>query len=190
MKKFIVSALLIPAFAFYSPAQSFHIGPKVGANFTKIEGQSFEDGFKLSYQLGAFAEIDFTKKLGVQPEVLLSQVSSRTTTFNANLAPSSDYKLTYLSIPVLLRINAGNMVTFHVGPQYSILLNNEKSVIQNGKDAFKSGDFSMIGGLQLNISSLKIYGRYSIGLSNINDIDNKETWKNQQIQLGIGLRII
>ncbi len=190
MKKVFVSALLLVAFVFNAKAQGFHIGAKLGGNLTKIEGQSFDEGFKLSYQAGGFVEIDFTKHLGIQPEVLFSQVSSKTTTFNGNLAPNSDYKLSYLSIPILLRINAGKLITFNVGPQYSILLNNENSLIENGKDAFKSGDFSMIGGLQLNLSSLRVYGRYSIGLSNINDIDNKENWKNQQIQLGIGLRII
>jgi hypothetical protein len=190
MKKLFLSALLFSAFAIASQAQGFHIGAKLGGNLTKIEGQSFDDGFKLSYQLGGFAEIDFTKRLGIQPEVLFSQVSTKTTTFNGNLAPNTDYKLSYLSIPLLLRINAGKLLTFHVGPQYSILLNNENSLIQNGKEAFKTGDFSMVGGVQLNISSLKVYGRYNIGLSNINDIDNKESWKSQQIQLGIGLRII
>lgn len=190
MKKLFLSALLISAFAIGSQAQGFHLGAKLGANLTKIDGQSFNDGFKLSYQAGGFAEIDFNKHLGIQPEVLFSQVSTTTTNFGGNFTPNSDYKLSYLSIPLLLRINTGKLLTIHLGPQYSILLNNENSLVQNGKEAFKNGDFSMIGGVQLNLSSLKIYGRYNIGLSNISDIDSKEKWKNQQIQLGIGLRII
>jgi len=190
MKKLFISVLLLSAITVTTQAQSFHIGAKLGGNLTKIEGQSFDDGFKLSYQVGGFAEIDFNKRLGIQPEVLFSQVASKTTTFNGNLAPNSDYKLSYLSIPLLLRINAGEKLTFHIGPQYSILLNNESSLIQNGKDAFKTGDFAMLGGLQLNLGSWKIYGRYSIGLSNINDVDNKENWKSQQLQLGVGFRII
>jgi hypothetical protein len=47
----------------------------------------------------------------------------------------------------------------------------------------------MLGGLQLNISKLKIYGRYAVGLSNINDIDNQDKWKNQTIQLGVGFAL-
>jgi hypothetical protein len=47
----------------------------------------------------------------------------------------------------------------------------------------------MIGGLQLNLSRLRVYGRYNIGLTNINDIDEKDKWKNQQIQLGLGVKL-
>lgn len=190
MKKLLFSAFLFSLFAVSANAQGFHLGVKAGGNLTKIEGQSFNDGFKLSYQAGAFAEIDFSKTLGVQPELLFSQTQTKTTTFNGNLSPNTDAKLNYLSIPLLLRINAGKLLTFHIGPQYSILLNNDNTLLANGKDAFKTGDFSMVGGLQLNLKTLRVYGRYNIGLSNINDIDNKESWKSQQIQLGIGLKII
>lgn len=190
MKKLIFSTLLFAATIFSANAQGFRLGAKAGGNLTKIEGQSFDDGFKLSYQAGAFIEFDFSKRLGIQPEVLFSQTQTRSTTFNGNLSPNTDAKLNYLSIPLLLRINAGNLVTFHVGPQYSILLNSDKTLLANGKEAFKNGDFSMVGGLQLNLKTFRIYGRYNIGLSNINDIDNKESWKSQQIQLGIGLKII
>ena len=89
----------------------------------------------------------------------------------------------------MLRINTGKLVTLHVGPQYSILVSNSKTFVQNGSDAFKNGDFAMVAGLQLNLGSLRVYGRYNIGLSNLNDIDNKEQWKSQQIQVGLGLKI-
>ena len=189
MKKLFFSTLLLSVFSISANAQ-VRLGAKVGGNLSKIEGQSFNDGFKLSYQAGAFLEVDFTKRLGIQPEVLFSQTQTKTTTFNGNLSPNNDAKLNYLSIPILLRINAGNLLTFHIGPQYSILLNSDKTLLTNGKEAFKNGDFSMVGGLQVNLKALRIYGRYNIGLSNINDIDNKESWKSQQIQLGIGLKII
>ncbi len=190
MKKLFFSTLLLSLFVVSAHAQGFRLGVKAGGNLTKIQGQSFNDGFKLGYQAGAFMELDFSKTLGIQPEVLFGQTQTTTTTFNGNLSPNTDAKLNYLSIPLLLRINAGKLLTFHVGPQYGILLNNSNTLLANGKEAFKNGDFSMIGGLQLNLKTLRIYGRYNIGLSNINDIDNKESWKSQQIQLGIGLKII
>jgi hypothetical protein len=52
----------------------------------------------------------------------------------------------------------------------------------------RDGDFAMVLGGQINLSVLRIYGRYNIGLQNINDIDSKDKWTNQQIQLGLGLR--
>ncbi|HEX6913939.1 MAG TPA: outer membrane beta-barrel protein, partial [Chitinophagaceae bacterium] len=109
--------------------------------------------------------------------------------YTANPNANTDIKLNYLSIPILLRYNVGKMVTLQAGPQFSILMNNDKTLLQNGQEAFKGGDFAMAGGLTLNLKMLRVYGRYNIGLNNINDIDNQDKWKNQQIQLGLGLRL-
>lgn len=87
-----------------------------------------------------------------------------------------------------MRYSVAGILTLNVGPQFGILLNQDKTLLQNGESAFKSGDFSMVAGGQLNFKFLRIYGRYNIGLQNINDIDNKDKWTNQQIQLGLGLR--
>lgn len=58
----------------------------------------------------------------------------------------------------------------------------------NGQNAFKSGDFAMVGGVQLNFNVLRIYGRYAVGLNNLNDVSNQNNWKSQQIQMGMGFR--
>jgi hypothetical protein len=81
------------------------------------------------------------------------------------------------------------MFSLVAGPQFGILINKNDNLLQNGQSAFASGDFGMVGGLQVNLKVLRIYGRYNIGLKNINDIGQKDKWTNQQIQLGIGLRL-
>jgi hypothetical protein len=45
----------------------------------------------------------------------------------------------------------------------------------------------MLGGAQVSLGKIKLNGRYVVGLNNINDIDNKDKWKNQGIQLSVGL---
>jgi hypothetical protein len=178
-------------------AQRLDLGAKLGANLTKIDGVSFSNGYELNYQVGAFAEIDFSKNWGIQPELLFSQTTSKVDSGwhaiygeAAGSLINTDVKLNYLNIPVLLRINAGNMLTFHVGPQFSILMNHNESLVTNGKDAFKKGDLAAVLGAQINISKFRIYGRYNIGLANISDVDNPNKWKNQQIQLGVGFKIL
>jgi hypothetical protein len=191
MKKTLLSIITIVAITASVNAQAFRLGIKGGTNLTKLSGQSFDNGFKSGFQLGGFMEIDFTKSIGIQPEVLFSESAGRTSSnlgsVLTNLNSDQDVKLNYLSIPVLLRLNANKMLTFVVGPQYSILINPHETTLQNGQDAFKSGDFAAVAGLQINLSALRIYGRYAIGLNNINDISNQDSWKSQQIQLGIGL---
>ena len=178
-------------------AQRLDFGGKIGANLTKIDGVSFSDAYELNYHLGAFAEIDFSKNWGIQPELLFSQTTSKVDSgFHSvySEAPSSlinsDVKLNYLNIPILLRINAGSLLTFHVGPQFSVLVNHDENLLNNGKDAFKKGDLAAVLGAQVNISKLRIYGRYNIGLYNISDVDNPNKWKNQQLQLGVGFKIL
>lgn len=194
MRKIILVFTLV-AFGTIVQAQGLRAGIKAGANLNKVTGQSFDDGFDLSYHVGGFFEIDFNKKWGIQPEVLWSQTkTTRSSGFNSIysgiLNPNSDQqiKLDYIAIPVLLRYNIGNMLTLNAGPQFGILVNQNDNLLQNGKAAFKKGDFSMVAGAQINFAVLRVYGRYNIGLQNLNDIDNKDKWTNQQIQLGLGLR--
>ncbi|MCX6265435.1 MAG: porin family protein [Bacteroidetes bacterium] len=183
-------------------AQSFKLGVKVGGNMNKIEGKSFNDGFKFAYHAGAFAEINFNKKWGIQPEVLWNQMGGVPSNFqtvygqatNVNISSlfSGDnvFKLDYLSIPILLRYTTvGGLFTFNVGPQFGIVLQQDKTLIQSGQDAFKSGDFSMVAGLQLNLLMLRVYGRYNIGLTNINNIDKSDKWTSQQLQVGLGIKL-
>lgn len=180
-------------------AQSFKLGVKVGGNMNKIEGQSFNDGFKFAYHAGAFAEINFTKKWGIQPEVVWNQMGGVPSDFQSvygtatNLSLSdlnNVYKLNYLSIPVLLRYTTlGGLFTFNVGPQFGILLQHDKNLLQNGQDAFKSGDLQIATGVQLNLLMLRIYGRYNIGVKNINNIDQRDKWTSQQLQVGLGLKL-
>ena len=172
----------------------FHIGAKAGANIIKIEGKSFKDQFRYGYHAGGFAEIGFKGKFGIQPEVLFNQYSTRTdSNFShvyQNVLKQGDIKLNYLSIPILLSYKlAGNFISLQAGPQFGILINKSKTLVQNGGEAFKGNDFSMVGGVQLKISSIRVNGRYVVGLNNINDIDNQEKWKSQGFQLSVGVAL-
>jgi hypothetical protein len=195
MKKLFLSTCVVLALAGAANAQGFRLGVKAGANLNKIQGQSFNDGYNLGYQFGGFSEIDFGKKIGIQPEVLFSQSKTKyeqntsAITHFDNLKGGENIRLDYLSIPVLLRINSGDLVTFLVGPQFSIMVNNHQTTAENGQNAFKNGDFAMVGGLQVNLKLLRVYGRYNVGLSDISDITNSDKWKSQQLQLGVGLKL-
>lgn len=196
MKKVILSTLFLLSLAGISQAQGVRAGVKAGANLNKISGQSFDDGFDLSYHFGGFLELDLNKKWGIQPELLWSQTAYKPSNFQTlysgisspSLNTSNSFKLDYLTIPILLRYNVGGILSLNAGPQYSILIKKDNTLLQNGQSAFKSGDFAFVAGAQLNFRFLRIYGRYNIGLQNINDIDNKEKWTNQQIQAGLGFR--
>ena len=188
MKK--ISILLLAFIAMFQVAQAqkgFHLIAKGGVNYGKIKGQSFKDGYNLGYHVGGSIEWDFTKAIGIQPEVLLSQVS-----ISGNSAapmPTQDSKLNYLSIPILLRINLGKVFTINLGPEYSILMSQEKTFVNNAGDAFKNGNFSAVAGFQLNLKTFRAHARYNIGLSDINELGNADNYKSEQIQVGIGIKL-
>ena len=191
MKRVFLLLLATVFTGMIAQAQGFRLGAKAGANFGKIDGKRFNEEFKLGYHLGAFAEIDFGKKFGIQPEVLwqTTRVDTATQIGSAVQFRDKEIKLDYLSIPILLRYNINKLITINAGPHFGILLNKDDNLLQNGQQAFKNGDFGMIAGLQLNLKSLRVYGRYNIGLNNISEIDNTDNWKNQMIQLGLGLKL-
>jgi len=192
MKRLLVIAVLVLS-GFISNAQGFiSFGPKVGANITGISGLQFKDGYQFGYHLGGFAEIMFSDKLGIQPEVLWSQTSLTTASslpalYQTSLSELSKVKLNYISIPLLLNIRPAKFITFQVGPQFGILQDKKNSLSNNVQTAFKSGDFSMLAGVQLKLLSFRVYGRYGIGLTNINDLAKEDQWKSRTLQIGIGL---
>ncbi|MEP6594485.1 MAG: porin family protein [Ginsengibacter sp.] len=185
----MAAMLLICSISF---SQGLNFGIKGGASINKIDGRSFKDEFTYGYHLGAFAIISLGKKFAIQPEVLFNQIKTDTSSSFSSLYQFnkiSDIKLNYLSIPILLNYNVSNILALQAGPQFGILIDQNKKLVQNGKDAFKSGDFSMLGGLQLKFLKFRVYGRYAIGLYDINAITNSDKWKSQSVQLGVGISL-
>ncbi len=173
-------------------SQGLNFGIKGGASINKITGKSFKDEFTYGYHLGGFVTVGLGKKFSVQPEVLFNQVSADTSSSFSSLYQFNkinNIKLNYLTIPILLNYNVSNLFALQAGPQFGILMDQNKNLLQNGGDAFKKGDFSMVGGLQLNLLKFRVYGRYVIGLSDINNIGDQDKWKSQSIQLGVGIAL-
>ncbi|MEO8713277.1 MAG: porin family protein [Parafilimonas sp.] len=191
MQKIILSLCFILTLSAAVSAQTLHVGAKLGANLGKIDGQSFKDGYNFGYVAGAFVYIGLNKNIGIQPELLFSQTN---TTYKDSsdviITKPKDLHLNYLNIPVLLNINASKLLTLQLGPQFSILMNKDQSLVQNGQAAFKGGDLAAVLGAQLNFGALNVYGRYNIGLSDIGDINHQDKWKSQAIQVGVGFRIL
>jgi hypothetical protein len=65
-------------------------------------------------------------------------------------------------------------------------MSKQRTLLQDGAEAFKAGNVSMLAGVQVNLLSFRIYGRYGWGLVNMNNIDDKDRWQSQGAQLGVG----
>lgn len=196
MKTKILSLAAALLFSTAMMAQ-FHIGAKAGANIIKVEGKTFKDEFRFGYNLGGFMEVRLSNKFVLQPEVLFNQYSTSLDSSFKNIyqgvfnaAAQTKVKLKYLSIPILLNYKLiGSFLSLQAGPQFSVMMNKHKTLLQNGGEAFKNGDFSMLGGVQIKVGAIRVNGRYVIGLNNINDIDNQDKWKSEGFQLSVGLAL-
>jgi hypothetical protein len=180
-------------FFFSSPlfSQGLTFGLKAGANMGKISGHSFKDEYNLGYHAGAFVTIG-GKKWAIQPEVLFNQVNTDTATSFSEITGFnniSKVQLHYLSIPIMVNYNISNILALQFGPQFGILMNKNENLVQNGKDAFKSGDFSLAAGLQLKLLKFRVYGRFVGGTTDVNNLSSNDTWKVSTIQLGVGLAL-
>jgi hypothetical protein len=193
-KRSLVLLTVMLLLSLISFSQGLHFGFKAGANIFKVDGKSFEDEFKFGYHIGAFAEIYIVDKFGIQPELLFSQTNFRTATDFNNVYPdgvsSVKGKLNYLSIPILFNYRPIKLLSLQLGPQFGTLLNQDKNLVNNGKEAFKKGDISLLAGAQLNLLKFKVGARYVIGLNDINDVGTSHKWKNQGFQVYVGVRVI
>ena len=189
--------LLLFAAFFVSAAgmAQFHLGVKGGANITKVDGKSFKDEFRYGYHLGGFAEIRMGNKFVLQPEVLFNQYATRLDSSFKNVYQdvfdgNSNIKLNYISIPIMLNYKLiGSFLSLQAGPQFGILIDQSRTTLQNGADAFKKGDFSMLAGLNFMVGPMRINGRYAIGLNNISDITDDNKWNSQGFQVSVGLAL-
>jgi hypothetical protein len=192
---FLVVALM--AVSFTTSAQGLHFGVKGGANLTKVDGKAMSDEFNYGYQLGGFAEIGLGKKWFIQPEVMWTEFRTRTADdfediINNAIEGSSrkDVKLNYLAIPITLNYRLLDWFSLHAGPQFGVLLNQDKNLLENGKDAFNSGVVSFVTGAQLNFGGFHVTGRYFTNINDINSGDIDNAWKNKGFQVGVGIRIL
>jgi len=184
-------ALLLSNFIF----AQFHLGIRGGANIVKVDGKSFKDEFRYGYNVGGFAEIGLGKKFTFIPGVDFNQYATtldssyKSVYQNVINSQQAKVKLNYLSIPLILDYKFLGPIHLQAGPQFGILMDQNKNFLQNGSDAFKKGDFAMALGAQVKLASFRVTGRYLIGLSNINDIDNQDKWKSQVVQLTFGIAL-
>ena len=184
MKKIIFALSILSCTACF--AQNFSAGIKAGANFTNFTGGDFDAVKKkaiVGFHGGGFLNFSFGA-LSLQPEVLISTQGARIDSANK----SYDWKLTYATIPVMLKFKPGGPFHFELGTQVGFKLSENVSDETIG-DFAKNLDLSGAAGLGfLTKGGLGIGARYLVGLSKVGDFDPPKNidpdFKNSVIQVG------
>lgn len=174
----------------------FRFGAKGGVNLNKITGKSYKEGFNFNYQAGVFLQFNFSKRLGIQPEVNFVQTSSEFSNdpndiyYDLFLSGSQkSSKLNYLEVPVLLNINVGESkrAKLQIGPAYGGLLKETVDSLKANGNIYKNGEWAAIGGIWIQVPFVNFGARYKLGLTELNAIDNRQSWKSQSIQVFVGV---
>lgn len=174
----------------------FRFGAKGGVNLNKISGSAYKQGFNYNFQAGAFLQFNVSNRLGIQPEVNFVQTKSEFTSDGTDIyddlfrdGSQKKATLNYLEVPVFINVNLGTSkrVKLQLGPSYGGLLKQTVDSLKSNTNIYKNSEWSVIGGLWLQLPLVNLGARYKLGLTDINAIDNKQTWKSQAIQIFIGV---
>lgn len=153
-------------------AQGF--GVRAGANFSSAsEGNLGSVDNMTGAYVGVYKEMTLVKSLlFVQPELQLSKQGFSTST--------TDFDLTYLTVPVLAKLYAVKILSFETGPQFGFKLKDDADGPFNPD--FNDFDTAWAFGMSFHLPfGLSINGRY---ISSFNEVIENTDAKNQVVQVG------
>ena len=191
MKKIILTVVTVLAFGFAN-AQDVKFGVKGGLNFTNVTGGQFSGTSKVGFHVGGLAEIKFTDKLAIQPELLFSTKGA-----NYNLMGStSTVNLSYIDIPVMVKYFVIDKLSIEVGPQISLLTSAKRkdpSETVDIKEFTNKTDFGLNIGAGYELKGgILLQARYYLGLSDLSkaEPDGEVSYKdkNSGLFLSVGYK--
>ena len=186
MKKLLFVPLLLISVTMF--AQTYQFGLKGGINVSNFTGSSLDNVDKkalVGFQGGAFLSLLMGDHFAIQPEAVFSSQGARVSTVNGD----ENWRVSYLNIPVELKVRFNGGFYLGAGPQIGFKL-NETVPNQSGgsaEDFAKNLDFSVNAGLGFHgKSGLGIGARYAVGITkvgNLEDSDFDPNFKNGVAQL-------
>lgn len=190
MKKLLLSAA-IAIFAMANVnAQGVKFGAKAGLNLANIGGDIEENKGIIGFHVGGVAEISFSEKFSLQPELLFSAQGTKFEEGGDKLT----MKLNYISIPVMAKYYVADGLSLEAGPQIGILASAKakydiggESETEDIKDNFESLDLGLNFGLGYKLDSgLNFAARYNLGLANIAKDSGDDKINNGVFQISVG----
>ncbi len=178
MKKLLLSALCITTFALSSAQSTSSFGAKGGVNFTNLYTKDVDDNNMLTgFHLGLVAEMPINELLSFQPEFLYSRKGAELKYDNFFAEGSAKFRLDYIEVPLLLRMNLIPNLSIQAGPYVAYMISADikndssndafDSLTDLDTNDFNKFDYGLSGGVEFDLNSIGIGARYNYGLANI-----------------------
>lgn len=173
------------AFAEAVNAKDVKIGVKLGMNIASVNGSNANNlDSRTGFVFGVTAEIAFTEKFSIQPELLYSAQGAQ---------QGNDYRydLNYVSLPIMAKYYIAKGFTVEAGPQFSFLVKDELVPIStyNGNivnTVAENFDLALNLGLGYQFKSgIFFQTRYNLGLIAVTE--NPDI-KNGVFQMTLGFQ--
>jgi len=177
MKKFALLTLLLALSA--APAAAQTIGFKIGPTFSKLDIEDADDDAidgLTSFGGGGFIRFGMGG-LNLQAEVLA--ITKGLSVENLIGEEDAEFELTYVEIPLTAMFSLGNGPYVFAGPYVGFEVScsgtfgDLSGACDENDGSRKETDFGLTGGLGIHVplgpGSLLLEGRYTHGLSNLND---------------------
>jgi hypothetical protein len=153
-------------------------GIKGGVSFSNIYNTKIDDNNMLtSFNAGFYGAFPLGGIISIQPEILYSSKGGELTYNNAFVKGKTEFKLNYIEVPILLKVNITNNLSVHAGPYFAYLIDAELNNDADGNaidfennyknDDFNKFDAGISAGIGYGFDSFGLGARYNYGLSAI-----------------------
>jgi hypothetical protein len=182
--------------------QSIEGGVKGGVSLATIPNfadvLAEEAGASADYRVGAviggFLAFPLARAFSLQPEVLFTQRGLEGDI--PAIAESFKLKLSYIDVPVLVRIGPASGRGFHVlaGPSFNfnvgaqLIIGGTFNDEQDFKDEVEDVDVGLVVGAGYYGPYLIVEGRYEEGLTNTSTLSDDENYRNRGFIALVGIR--
>jgi len=145
-------------------------GVKGGYNLNNVRGEDIKGidrNSRSDFHAGVYGQLGFNNFSSVQVELLYSRQG-----FEANTGTGGTreaLRMDYLMLPVMYVGNITETISFHVGPQASLLVNayREGQSLDFTANGLHSLDYGGVGGLEARVGPARVGARYNLSLGKI-----------------------
>lgn len=178
-----------------------YLGAKMGANFSYLSSNNWNNGVKSNALYGAFAGVRGAR-FGVQIEGVFEQ-SDYTTgatfydlyqNYYRDLKDSltqGTFRLNKLCLPIFLQFRVARLIWLQTGVQFYGVVNvkDNNALLRDAKMLYKKGNSAALLGAAIRIGNASIGARFLFDFNNLNNLNSQEVWRQYLFQTYVGVRI-
>ena len=177
---FLLCIVLVSSSAFsQSIFDRLHFGLKAGANYSDFYNANFDTEGLPGFHAGAIVAFDINENWSIQEDFLYSTQGAK---LKGGFSDGKELKLSYISVPIVVKYKTDFGLYFEAGPQVGILASQDfKEITGSDADFAEKIDAGMVGGIGYQFSNgLGIGARYYMGLTDVSK--TKSTTINTDFQ--------